>query len=68
MTVLGGVESFWKLAILSLKGQCHKIFNFFPLSPCVYYYGRFEFFRKFAEIFAAQGLPLVSTTKVFASL
>jgi hypothetical protein len=25
---------------------------------------RFEFFRKFAEIFAAQGLPPVSTTPV----
>jgi hypothetical protein len=26
--------------------------------------GRFEFFRKFAEIFAAQGAPLVSITPV----
>jgi hypothetical protein len=38
-----------------LKGQCHEIFCF-----------RFfqEFFRKFAEIFASQGVPPVSTTPV----
>ena len=35
-----------------LKGQCHEIFD------------RFEFFRKFAEIFAAQGSPPVSLTPV----
>ncbi len=29
--------------------------NQLPPSPWVYHYGRFEFFRKFAEIFAAQG-------------
>ncbi len=52
-----------------LKGQCHEIFCFwfpfmnqFPLSPWVYYSGRFEFFRKFSEIFADQGWPPVSTT------
>jgi hypothetical protein len=51
-----------------LKGQCHKIFlllvlfmNQFPPSPRVF---RLKFFRKFAEIFAAQGLPPVSTTPV----
>ncbi len=35
--------------------------NQFPPSPWVY---RFEFFRKFSEIFAAQGCPPVSTTPV----
>ncbi len=29
--------------------------NQFPLTPSVYLEGRFEFFRKFAEIFATQG-------------
>ena len=55
---------------VSLKGQCHEIFDFWffswisfpkhlsiPLRP-------FRFFRKFAEIFAAQGAPPVSTTPV----
>ncbi len=40
--------------------------NQFPPSPMlstVYHKGRFEFFRKFAEIFTAQGAPLVSTKK-----
>ncbi len=54
-----------------LKGQCHEIFDFWffheSLSPkplsTVYHKGRFEFFRKFAEIFTAQGPPLVSTKK-----
>jgi hypothetical protein len=36
----------------------------FPPSIGVYHYGHFEFFRKIAEIFAAQGTPLVSTTPV----
>ncbi len=36
----------------------------FPPSIWVYHYGHFEFFRKFAEIFAAQGAPPVSTTPV----
>ena len=31
--------------------------NQFPPSIWVYLYGHFEFFRKFAEIFAAQGAP-----------
>ncbi len=38
--------------------------NQFPPSIWVYQYGLFEFFRKFAEIFAAQGAPPVSTTPV----
>ncbi len=38
--------------------------NQFPPSPRVSHQDRFEFFRKFAEIFAAQGLPPVSTTPV----
>jgi hypothetical protein len=36
----------------------------FPPSTWVYLYGHFDFFRKFAEIFAAQGAPLVSMTPV----
>ncbi len=49
---------------VSLKGQCHKIFCFlcflsisFPPSPQSIPLGpfRFEFFRKYSEIFAAQG-------------
>jgi hypothetical protein len=38
--------------------------NQFPPSPWVYQKGRFEFFRKFAEIFTAQGWPPVSLTPV----
>jgi hypothetical protein len=38
--------------------------NQFPPSPWVYQLGRFEFFRKFAKIFAAQGAPQVSLTPV----
>ncbi len=54
-----------------LKGTVSRDFrplfsfmNQFPPSPRVYHYGRFEFVRKFAEKFAAQGLPPVSTTPV----
>jgi hypothetical protein len=36
----------------------------FPPSPRVFHLDRFEFFRKFAEIFASQGAPPVSTTQV----
>jgi hypothetical protein len=36
----------------------------FPPSPKVFHLDRFEFFRKFAEIFASQGAPPVSTTQV----
>jgi hypothetical protein len=38
--------------------------NQFPPSPGVYRYGRFKFFRKFVEIFAAQGAPQASLTTV----
>jgi len=38
--------------------------NQFPPIPWVYHEARFEFFRKFAEIFAAKGLPPASTTPV----
>jgi hypothetical protein len=36
--------------------------NQFPPHPGVFRLDRFEFFRKFAEIFACQGTPPVSTT------
>jgi hypothetical protein len=38
--------------------------NQFPPRPRVLHLVRFEFFRKFAEIFANQGAPPVSTTPV----
>jgi hypothetical protein len=38
--------------------------NQFPPSPRVFHLDHFKFFRKFAEIFASQGAPLVSTTPV----
>jgi hypothetical protein len=38
--------------------------NQFPPYPRVFHSDRFEFFRKFAEIFASQGAPPVSTTPV----
>ncbi len=38
--------------------------NQFPPSPRVLHLDRFKFFRKFAEIFASQGAPPVSTTLV----
>ncbi len=38
--------------------------NQFPPSLWLYHQGRFDFFLKFAEIFAAQGLPPVSTVSV----
>ncbi len=52
--------------VVSLKGQCHEIFDFrfftwisFPQAPdCTVS----NFFRKLAEIFAAQGAPPVSLT------
>jgi hypothetical protein len=54
---------------VDLKGTVSRDFlllvlfmNQFPPSPRAP--DRFEFFRKFAEIFAAQGLPPVSTTPV----
>ncbi len=54
-----------------LKGTVSRDFlllvffmNQFPPSPRVFHLDRFEFFRKFAEIFASQGAPPVSTTPV----
>ena len=38
--------------------------NQFPPSSRVFHLDRFEFFRKFAEIFAGQGAPPVSATPV----
>jgi hypothetical protein len=38
--------------------------NQFPPLPRVSHWDRFDFFRKFAEIFASQGAPPVSTTQV----
>jgi hypothetical protein len=38
--------------------------NQFPPSSRVFHLDRFEFFRKFAEIFASQAAPPVSTTPV----
>ncbi len=38
--------------------------NQFPPYPRVFHLDRFKFFRKFAEIFASQGAPPVSTTPV----
>ncbi len=38
--------------------------NQFPPRPRVFLVYRFDFFRKFAEIFASQGAPPVSTTPV----
>ncbi len=39
--------------------------NQFPPSSRVFHLDRFEFFRKFAEIFASQGAPL---STIFASV
>jgi hypothetical protein len=56
---------------LGLKGTVSRDFlllvffmNQFPPSPRVLHLDRFEFFQKFAEIFASQGAPPVSTTPV----
>ncbi len=38
--------------------------NQFPPHPRVFHLDHFKFFRKFAEIFASQGAPPVSTTSV----
>jgi hypothetical protein len=38
--------------------------NQFPPSPKVFHLDRFKFFRNFAEIFASQSAPPVSTTAV----
>ncbi len=52
----------WKNKYLFLKGVWHEIFmNQCPQGPQVLHWGRFEFFRKFAEIFANEYLSAVST-------
>ncbi len=40
------------------------LMNQFPPSPRVFRWDRFKFLQKFAEIFASQGAPPVSTTLV----
>jgi hypothetical protein len=59
------------LFLAKLKGTVSRDFlllvffmNQFAPSHRVSHLDRFEFFRKFAEIFAAQGLPPVSATPV----
>jgi|688.fasta_scaffold180324_1 hypothetical protein len=55
---------------LSPKGTVSRDFflllvffmNQFPPSPRVFYKDHFEFFRKFAKIFAIQGAPPVATS------
>ncbi len=54
----------WKKKARTLKGTVPRDFrlqvvlwNQFPPSPWISHEGRFEFFRKFAEIFLAQGAP-----------
>ncbi len=42
--------------------------NQFPPSPRVSHYDRFEFFQKFAEIFASQGAPPANVATSFASV
>jgi hypothetical protein len=56
---------------MELKGTVSRDFlllvffmNQFPPSPRVSHLDRFEFFRKFAEIFASKSAPPVSTTPV----
>jgi hypothetical protein len=67
LAYLGGGRGF---RIAALKGQRHEIFGFWfchesvspkPLSIPL---GPFRIFRKFAEIFAAQGSPPVLLTPV----
>ncbi len=55
----------------NLKGQCHEISSSgfshesaYP-KPLSITLGQFQFFRKFTEIFAAQGAPPVSVEKIF---
>jgi hypothetical protein len=68
------LHSSWELCTVmradSLKGQCHDIFasRLFHESstpkPLKITLGSFRIFGKFAEIFASQGAPPVSTTPV----
>jgi hypothetical protein len=51
----------------SLKRVWHEIFDFFSqLGPWVSHSGRFEFLRKFAEMFATWCLSLVSTARAIS--
>ncbi len=68
---VGTQANFWVGYEAMLKGTVSRDFrllfsfmNQFPPSSRVYHDGRFKFFRKFAELFAAQGLPPVSLTPV----
>jgi hypothetical protein len=63
------IYNFWNSVTRIFKGTVSRDFlllvffmNQFPPSPRVFHLDRFEFFRKFAEIFASQGAPPVSTT------
>jgi hypothetical protein len=67
--MLTNQRTFVPTIIIAFKGTVSRDFlllvffmNQFPPSPRVSHLDRFEFFRKFAEIFESQGLPLVSTT------
>jgi hypothetical protein len=67
MILITGATNFSDL----LKGKCHEIIaSVFSLhesvspSPRVTHLDPFKFFLKFAEIFASQGAPPVSTTPV----
>jgi hypothetical protein len=67
--VFGLLYASWYLQLSNVKGTVSQDFlllvflmNQLPPSPRVLRYDRFEFFRKFAEIIASQGAPLVSTT------
>ncbi len=58
------------LLFISLEGTVSRDFlllvffmNKFPPSPRVSHWDRFEFFRKFAEIFASQGAPPVANCR-----
>ncbi len=58
----------------ALKGVWQEIFDFrfffinhCPLGPQVFHWGRFKFYRKFAEVFAYECLSPVSTSPVSTS-
>ncbi len=54
-----------KIKLYEVSGaNFEKAMNQFPPGTWVYHFSNFKFFRKFAEIFAAQGAPPVSSTPV----
>jgi hypothetical protein len=64
----GLVASHDPATVIFIKGTVSRDFlllillvNQFPPSPRVFHLDCFKFFQKFAEIFAAQGLPPVDT-------